>query len=259
MRGRLALYKAEAIVLRVQPFGEADRLATLLSPEHGRIRAVAKGARRGRALAAAIQPFVHADLVLWQGRQLDGISQAEVRDARRGLSLALETVTAASYCCELAEGFAAERQEAPELFSALGGVLDALGRQGPTGRLAELLRWFDLRLLGVSGFSPELDACTGCGRGIGEPDGPVGFSPEGGGVLCAECAHQTPGSVRLAPNALRALRHLARVGAVDAERVRVGPRTMAEMDRALRLQLQGILQRPLRSRVLLEAEPPRAP
>lgn len=255
----MALYKAQAIVLRVQPFGEADRLATLLSPEHGKIRAVAKGARRGRALAAAIQPFVHAELVLWQGRQLDGISQAEVRQSRRGLSLALETVAAAAYCCELADGFASERQEAPELFAALGAALDALERQGATGRLAELLRWYDLRLLGVSGFSPDLDACTGCGVAIGEPDGPAGFSPEGGGVLCAECARQTAGSVRLAANALRALRHLARVEAAEAERVRIGPRTMAEIDLALRLQLQGILQHPLRSRALLEAEPPRVP
>ena len=255
----MGLYKAEAVVLRVQPFGEADRLATLLSPEHGKIRAIAKGARKGRALAAAIQPFVQVDLVLWQGRQLDGVSQAEVQTARRGLSVALETVAAAAYCCELADAFASERQEAVDLYGALAQVLDAIERQGPAGRLAELLRWFDLRLLAVSGFSPDLRACTGCGQAIGAPDGAVGFSAEGGGVLCADCALQTPGSVRLSGTALRALRHLGGVGAPEAERVRIGPRTMGEMDLALRLQLQGILQHPIRSRVLLDAEPPAGP
>lgn len=248
----MALYKADVTVLHVRPFGEADRLATLLSPEHGKIRAVARGARRGRALAAAIQPFVRAELVLWHGRQLDGISQAEVRQARRGLSQALETVAAAAYCCELAEAFASERQEALELVAALDAALDAIERQGPAGRRAEVLRWFDLRLLAVSGFAPELASCTGCGRALGEPDGAVGFSPEGGGALCPECAPQTPGSVRLSGTALRALRHLHTVEVAAAERVRIGPRTLAEMDQALRLQLQGILQRPLRTRALLD-------
>ena len=251
----MALYKAEAIVLRVQPFGEADRLATLLSAAHGKIRAVAKGARRGRGLAAAVQPFVQAEMVLWQGRQLDGISQAEVRHPRRGLAAALETLAAAAYCCELAEGFATERQEAPELFAGLAAVLDALERQGPAGRVGELLRWCDLRMLAASGFSPELHACTACGRPLGEPPGPVAFSPEGGGLLCPDCAGGEPGAPPLAPTALRAIRHLAAVPAEGAERVRIGPRTMADIDRALRLQIQGILQRPLKSRSLLESRP----
>ncbi len=241
-------------MLRVRELGEADRLVTLLSPEEGKVAAVARGARRATAsLAASVQVFTHLRLVLWRGRTLDGIRLAEVVDAHRDLMADLGLMTAASYCCELAEAFATERQEAGTAFTHLAEALAGLERQGRDGRVAELLRWFDLHLLSDAGYAPALAACAVCGAPIAEPEGRLAFSAQEGGLVCPGCAGTTSQPLWLSTNAVRALRHLAEVDLARAERVRVGPRTMREMDRALMAQIQGILQRPLKTRALLDS------
>src|SRR5579875_3972014 len=123
----MPLYKTEAVVLRAAAFGEADRLVTLLSPDHGKIRAVAKGTSRPRSrLAATVQPFVRGRYLLWQGRELDGISQAEALDVHRGLGLDVGAMAAASYCCELADALCQERQEARASYATLLATLGLL-------------------------------------------------------------------------------------------------------------------------------------
>lgn len=250
----MAAYRTEAIVLRVQPFAEADRLATLLSPEHGRIRAIARGAQRGRSiLSAAVQPFVRARLLLWRGRQLDGISQAEIVAAHGPVAGTMALLASASYCCDLADAFSVERQEAAALFSALGAALDQLCAEAPAAAPGVILRWYELHCLDASGFLPELHACTGCGTALGEPTGRTRLSPQEGGVLCRGCAAGDRGGVWLGPGALRGMRYLAASGPQVLRRVRIQPATMAEMDQALGRHVGAILQRPLRSRALLDA------
>src|SRR4051794_1058199 len=72
------LYRDEGVVLRTQKLGEADRIVTLLTRRHGRVRAVAKGVRRtGSRFGARVEPFTHVDLQLHEGRSLDVVTQAE--------------------------------------------------------------------------------------------------------------------------------------------------------------------------------------
>lgn len=249
----MALYKTDAIFLRVQPFAEADRLVTLLTPERGRVRAVAKGAQKGRGpLTAAVQPFVRARLVLWQGRQLDGISQAEVVAAHRTLSADLARLAAAGYCCDLADACTAERQEAGPAFALLAQALAWLDGAPPTAQPAVLLRWFELGLLRTAGFLPQLHRCAECGLALGEPQGRTRFSPAAGGLLCAECVPADPEGPWVSRNGVRALRHLAAIPAADLRLVTIGPLTMGEMDGALSRHIRGILQRPLVSRAVLD-------
>jgi len=246
----MAAYRCEAIVLRAQPFGEADRLATLLSPELGKIRAVARGASRGRsALTAIVQPFVHGRFLLWHGRELDGISQAEPLQMHTPLSRDVGLLAAASYGCDLCAAVTVERQEAEGVFARLLGALGALAAPPPAAAAAVILRWLELGCLAASGFGPELSCCTVCGRPIGEPAGRTRVSADGGGVLCPACPGAGPG---LTPSALRGLRYLAGADAAALPRVRVGPATMAEMDGALSRHIGAVLQRPLRSRALLD-------
>lgn len=249
----LALYKCEALVLKVQAFGEADRLATLLTPEQGKLRALAKGASKGKShLSAAVQPFIRAHFVLWQGRTLDGISQAAIVTAPRTLSGDLGRFAAAAYCCELADGVAAERQEARTLYGRLAAALELLDAPEVVSDPAVVLRWFELGLLEGAGFLPELYVCTGCAAVIGEPPPRTRFSASIGGLLCAACSGTDPSAVWLSRNAVRAMRHLARVAASAVPAVRVGPLTMGQVDHALASHLAGVLQRPLKSRALLD-------
>ena len=74
----MPLYRDEAVVLRTQKLGEADRIVTLLTRRHGRVRAVAKGVRRtGSQFGSRVEPFSHVDLQLYEGRSLDTVTQAE--------------------------------------------------------------------------------------------------------------------------------------------------------------------------------------
>jgi DNA repair protein RecO (recombination protein O) len=249
----VALYRCEAVVLRVQPLGEADRLATLLAPDLGKLRAVARGAQKGRShLAAAIQPFVRARLLLWQGRSLDGISQAEILTAPRQLAQELARFSAAAYCCELADALAVERQEAVALYGYLASALELLDAPREVPDPAVVLRWFELGALGGAGFGPELAVCAGCGAALGEPAARTRFSARAGGALCAPCGAAAAEGVWVGRSALRALRHLLAARATAVPAVRVGPRTMGQMDEALSHHIAAVLQRPLRSRALLD-------
>ena len=78
------LYRDEAIVLRTQKLGEADRIITLLTRSHGRVRAVAKGVRRTTSrFGARLEPFSHVDVQLAEARSLDVVTQAETLRAVR--------------------------------------------------------------------------------------------------------------------------------------------------------------------------------
>ncbi len=247
--GDVALYRVEALVLWTKPLGESDRLAGMLTPDHGRMRAVARGARRGKGqLSAAVQPFVHARFLLWKGRELDGISQAEILGPHQGLSLRLDVLAAAAYCCEIAQALSNEGQEASSLFALLAAAVDWLGAVPPGGNLPVLLRWFELGALGASGFAPRLLECARCG-GPALGDSAL-FSPSAGGVLCANCS-VGEGGVLLSANSLRALHYLAGCPWDALAGVRVGPRTMAKMAQATAAHLDAVLERPLRSRALL--------
>ncbi len=240
-------------MLRADPFAEADRLAVLLSPELGKVRAVARGAQRGRGpLCAAVQPFVSGSFVLWQGRSLDGITQVEVRTAHRGLSQNLDAMLAASYCCDLSDAFTEERQEAQALHGMLLAALGWIEANPDPAVLQVALRWFELVALAAAGFGPELAQCTTCGSALGEAADRTAFSPEGGGVVCGACPPEGTGVVWLSRNALRGLRYVASSSPAALAGVRVGPRTMGEMRAALDGLIGHILQRPLKSRALLD-------
>ena len=74
----MPLYRDEAVVLRTHTLGEADRIITLLTKEHGRIRAVAKGIRRTKSrFGARLEPFMVVDVQCYEGRNLDTVTQAE--------------------------------------------------------------------------------------------------------------------------------------------------------------------------------------
>jgi DNA repair protein RecO (recombination protein O) len=185
----VGLYRDEAVVLRTQKLGEADRIVTLLSRGNGRVRAVAKGVRRTTSrFGSRLEPFTHVDLQLAEGRSLDVITQAETLHpfgARVGADY--ERYTAGTVMLETAERLVVEDKEpALQQFLLLVGALRAMCDQGrPAG---QVLDSFLLRSLAVAGWAPSFDGCARCGL-----EGPHrSFNPAQGGMLCATC--RVPGS-----------------------------------------------------------------
>jgi DNA repair protein RecO (recombination protein O) len=180
----VALYRDEAVVLRVQKLGEADRIVTLLTRRTGRVRAVGKGVRRTMSrFGARLEPFSHVDLQLYTGRSLDIVTQAETLGAYgKDIVGDYGRYTAGTAILETAERLTAEEREpALRLFLLVVGALRGLsvGAHDPS----LVLDAFLVRAMSAAGWEPALSECARCG----EPGPHRAFSVPAGGSVCADC------------------------------------------------------------------------
>jgi DNA repair protein RecO (recombination protein O) len=198
--GRVPLYRDEAVVLRTHKLGEADRIITLLTRQHGRVRAVAKGVRKTSSrFGSRLEPFTHVDLQLAVGRSLDIVTQAETIDPfASGLGADYERYTAGTVMLETADRLVTEEgQPALQQFLLLVGGLRAMtgGERGP----GQVLDSYLLRSMAVAGYAPTFSHCARCGD-----EGPHRwFNPSAGGALCTDC--RVPGSASPAAATLTVL------------------------------------------------------
>ena len=177
-------YRDEAIVLRTQRLGEADRIVTLLTRGRGRIRAVAKGVRRtGSRFGARLEPFGHVDLQLHEGRSLDTVTQAEsLHSYGAELSGDYPRWTSGTAMLEAAERLTpVEREPAVQQYLLLVGGLRTLADN--THEASLVLDAFLLRSLAIAGWSPSFWDCARCAA----PGPHRAFSITGGGTLCQAC------------------------------------------------------------------------
>ncbi|MBN3033721.1 MAG: DNA repair protein RecO [Candidatus Saganbacteria bacterium] len=143
-------YKAKAISLKTAPFAEADKLVTLFSREHGKIRVVAKSARRVPSrLGGRIETFTYADLLIARGRSLDIISQCEVLESFQSLRDGPETLRVGLYLLKLVSAGTVEGQQHPELFDLLLKALLTLKQKVDPRKLALRFEKAFLRLEGI--------------------------------------------------------------------------------------------------------------
>ncbi len=177
----MAIRHDQGIVLRSFPFGEADRVVVLLSPNAGKLRTVAKGIRKTKSrFGGRLEPFCHVDLVLYEGRNLDTITQVTIIEAFQGLRADLDRVVAAGTMVEVADAVAQESEPARRLFLLLQRGLKALDA-GPAH--PDLVTAFLLKAAEVVGVAPSFDRCAGCGR----TNDLHRFSFPAGGALCERC------------------------------------------------------------------------
>ncbi|HEU0020683.1 MAG TPA: DNA repair protein RecO [Dehalococcoidia bacterium] len=204
-------YRAEGLVLKNIPFGEADLLVTLYSRESGKLRAVARGARRSNSrMVGHFEPLTVARLSLARGRSLDIVNQVEVTENFSSLKSDLTTLARGLYVAELVDGFGSEASSNRQLYDLAIETLGSI-RQHPAREL--VLRRFELHLMRAAGFMPELFHCVECRKPL-EPE-QHRFSPDAGGTLCLDC---TPSGVQirtLSLRALKVLRMLHRSGLAD--------------------------------------------
>jgi DNA repair protein RecO (recombination protein O) len=241
----MPLYRDEAIVLRTHKLGEADRIITLLTRHHGRVRAVARGVRRTSSRwGSRLEPFTHVDLMIAEGRTLDVITQAEtLTPFSAELGGDYERYTTGTAMLETAERLAVEDKEpALQQFLLLVGGLRAMA--GGERAAGQVLDSFLLRSMAVAGYAPSFDHCARCGDA-----GPHRWlNPAAGGVLCADC--RLPGSATAAPETVAALGALlsgewAVVEATD-------PRHLKEASGVVAAYLAWHLERGLRSMAYVE-------
>ncbi len=235
-------FRVEAVILRHADWGEADRLLTLYSRERGKLRAVAKGARKIRSRKAGhLEPFTRVSLQVAKGRDLLIVTQAETQDAYLPLRESLLKTGQASYVAELLDRFASEDgNENPAVFRLL---TDTLSRVSTEGDPWLALRFYDVHLLDHLGFRPLLFQCANCGKEIKAED--QYFSPLAGGVLCPSCGSTLPGAWPISLEALRIFRHFQRSSYAEACRARPSLEVRHELEGLLQKYLTYLLERNL--------------
>jgi DNA repair protein RecO (recombination protein O) len=196
----MPVYRDEGVVLRTHKLGEADRIITLLTRHHGRVRAVAKGVRRTSSrIGSRLEPFMVADVQLHEGRSLDVVTQVEtLAPYAAGIVGDYRRYTAGTAMLETAERLTdIEKEPATQQYLLLIGGLRSLaaGEHDPS----LVLDAFLLRSLAVAGWAPSFHDCAKCGA----PGPHRAFSVQSGGAVCPDC--RQPGSAAPAPETSRLL------------------------------------------------------
>ncbi|MGD8732755.1 MAG: DNA repair protein RecO [Anaerolineales bacterium] len=243
MQDRERLYRAEGVVLRHMNLGEADRLLTIYTREHGKLRQIAKGVRRPQSKKAGhLNLFSRVSILAARGRELDVITQVEALDTYVGLRSDLDLVGRAAYAIELVDQFTVDGEASSGLYSLLTSTLERLS----TGvdRISAL-RHFELRLLDYVGYRPELFRCNRCGVDIRPED--QFFSYETGGVLCPKCGPDEPYTRPISLASLKVLRHFQRSSYEHASQAKIRPAVHKELDRLMEGFFNYLLERRLNS------------
>ena len=243
---RERVYRTEAIVIRRHEVGEADRILTLYTPHRGKLRVIARGVRKVTShLGGHVEPFARVMMLLAKGQSLDIVTQSETVAAYRALREDLERVSHAYYLAELLDRLTADAQENYAAYRLLVEAMERLDAGDPPALLA---RWYELHMLDVMGYRPELQHCIEC-RTLLEPVVNA-FVPALGGVLCPAC--KRIGVTRdLSVPAFKLLRLLQRSPWGEVARVRMSAAVLDEVERTLRGYVNHVLESEPRSAVFL--------
>lgn len=228
----MPLVKTAAIILKSRKWGEADRIVTFYSKEFGKIRGVARGARRFKSrFGATLEPFTrcHLDLFEKPGDSLYRISHVDLIESFQPLREELVLMSCAARMVNIVGAVTPDGDPDFRLFETLGQGLRSL-KDSRDPVLTALL--FQIRLLGLAGFRPQTDQCATCGKTC--VTGDLQFSPLAGGVVCLSCAmRQMMRCVVMSRGSLSFLQQAIRLTPELVTRLKATGQVRAEVERAI--------------------------
>jgi DNA repair protein RecO (recombination protein O) len=237
------LYRTDALILRRSDFGEADRLLTVFTPERGKLRLLAKGVRKTTSRKAGhVELFMLTDMLIAQGRTWDIISQAEIVEPYRGLRDDLDKTSHAYYLAELVDRFTEEHDANQPLFELLAVTLAHLSH---TDDAFIALRYFELHLLSLTGFQPQLHFCVVCNEALEPVENYFHFAD--GGALCPKHGQVRPHAEPIPLPVLKVLRFLQTEPWEKVSRLQLTPTTRQQVETLLLGYITFLLERRLKS------------
>jgi DNA repair protein RecO (recombination protein O) len=243
------IYVTDAMVLSRFDFGEADRILTLITPEHGKLKAIAKGIRRQKSrLGGSLEPFAELRVQLARGRTFDVVTQVTVGHAWLRLRDSLESAATAWYLAELADRSLEERHAAEPLYALLHRAYELLDAGMGPGRVA---RWYEMHLAAELGVRPELERCVECDSLL-TPDDSFRWVPPLGGVLCQRDPGPPAARAGLSLDALKVLRAYQRLDSEALAELRLAAGVEREVEAAMRAFIANALEREARSLPFLD-------
>jgi len=238
-------YRTHALILRHRDFGEADRLITVLTPQHGKFDVLAKGVRKPTSTKTGhLELYTHSELLIARGSSLDLVTQAQLLNPYLGLHEDLLRGAYASYCVELLDRFTVEEDARHDaLFDLLDATFERLCDDSDVMRVA---RYYEMRLLDLVGFRPELQACVVTQAPILPQD--QYFSYAEGGVVSPEGAAHMSGLVALPLPTLKLMRHFQRTQDYHhLTNLRITPQEHNDFERVMLGFIRHTLEARLRS------------
>jgi len=164
----MGLVESEAIVLRTYNLAEADKIVVCLTRKAGLVRGVARGARRLKSkYGAGLEPYTLLALSFYEkeGRELVSMRDAEILRSHFRLTGSTEAMSALAYMSELVLEFAPPHEPNEKLFRMVNACLEALESESLQAQALTL--YFEVWLLRLAGFLPNLRDCSDCGRRLG--------------------------------------------------------------------------------------------
>jgi len=242
----MPLHTTEAIVIGGKDLGEADRIVHFYTRDRGKLRAVAEGARRIRSrFGGSLELFAFGKLVYFERptKGLHKVNEFGLLESFRPLRETLELFVHGAYLVELVDLAMEEGDANEELFTLLLQALRLLG-QGVEPAL--LQRGFEIRLLKLLGYLPELWSCVRCRAALPGTE-PLLVSPSQGGVLCPACQKEGKDGLPISPPSLAFLKGILRMEFSTLARIGLAPEAKTELLTLLRAWLFHVLGRGLRS------------
>jgi DNA repair protein RecO (recombination protein O) len=193
---------SETIVLRTYPFKEADLIVSFLTRDQGKLRGVAKRARKPKsAFGAGLERLSHVRMAFFQreSRELVNLDSCELIRSQFDLVSDYWTGVALDYFADVSEQLLPDAEPGEKFFRLLLAALDSLrpaGQAVEEGWAWRAIAYFSLWALRLSGWLPELTVCLGCGCSLDEPESPepAYFSRGHAGLACGNCRRSMAGS-----------------------------------------------------------------
>ncbi|MBI5492460.1 MAG: DNA repair protein RecO [Deltaproteobacteria bacterium] len=245
------LYRAQAIILNSFDYGESDRIIAFYTLEHGKIKGIAKGARRSKKrFVGNLEPGSLINLIFFQsgGSELVRVEDVTLVEGFHRLRADIDTLSYGFYLLELTSEMTREGVVLPAVYELLAGMLKMLNDGHGPGVVA---RFFEIRLLSLAGYMPHLSGCVVC-KNDGT-DGPVRkFSSEKGGVVCGRCAPGLNSLLPISPSTAGLLSMAARMDADKLARLKPAQSFIEEGERLLYDFIKFQLGRELKTRRFME-------
>lgn len=237
-------YNTQGIVIKDMQLGDADRLVTVYTRDRGKLRAVAKGARRIKSRKGGqLQPLTEVRLSIFLGSTLDSITEVETVNSNRGIREDLGLLSQAIYVAELVDGFTADGAVNLGEYELLVKILAALQVVEDT---EQLMRYCEVQLLAMAGFGPEFWQCVECGSSLDPGDHLL--SCAAGGIVGPECKASTVDPlIHLSMNSIKVLRFFQDAGLAEAQNLPLKGAIKTELQRVLGAYITYVLDREPRS------------
>ncbi|MDP3791991.1 MAG: DNA repair protein RecO [Candidatus Omnitrophota bacterium] len=241
----MPIQKSEAIVIRRQDLRETSLIVTLFTKDFGKIKGIVRGVRGPHAQygGGSLEVFAHDEIVFYERKKADvfTISQCDLLEFFYPVRQSLERLAYANYIIELLDSVTGLGEKSQEIFGLLLNSLTLLSSQASAKRVARI---FEIKLLGLIGLMPTLNACAYCGS---KPEPGAKFSVAHGGLICKTCIDKDKNALPIMAGTVKFIEHIRELPFEKVERIKVANVVGKELESILRKFLDYHIERRLKS------------